>query len=107
MSIKFTCSCGKRLRARDEMAGKRTPCPRCGMPVGIPFLQGHPGGSLAHMTPAERARHQTRTRSADSELQGHAPTAGRASSGAVLDPAAERKLTLSEELFPQPLDPSL
>jgi len=57
MSIKFTCSCGKRLRARDEMARRRSFCPRCGQPVGIPSLEPtHPGTAPAPMTPAERVR---------------------------------------------------
>jgi hypothetical protein len=36
MTIKFVCSCGKRLRARDELAARRLACPRCGKPVGVP-----------------------------------------------------------------------
>jgi hypothetical protein len=57
MSIKFVCACGKRLKARDEMAGKRIPCPRCGNPVGVPSLDPD---KPAPMTPAERLRHQAR-----------------------------------------------
>jgi predicted RNA-binding Zn-ribbon protein involved in translation (DUF1610 family) len=30
MAIKVTCSCGKKLRARDEAAGKKAKCPTCG-----------------------------------------------------------------------------
>jgi len=57
MSIKFICSCGKHLRARDEMAARRSVCPRCGAPVGIPSLQPtHPGTFAAPMTPQERHR---------------------------------------------------
>jgi hypothetical protein len=53
MSIKFVCYCGKRLKARDDMAGKRIPCPRCGNPIGVPSLDpNHP----TPMTPAERLR---------------------------------------------------
>src|SRR5262249_51532561 len=36
MSIRFVCRCGKHLRARNEMAARRSVCPRCGSPVGIP-----------------------------------------------------------------------
>lgn len=37
MPISFTCSdCGKRLKARDELAGKQLPCPNCGRKVQIP-----------------------------------------------------------------------
>lgn len=57
MAIKFVCSCGKRLRARDEMAARRAMCPRCGAPVGVPALRPtHPGTAAAPMTPAERLR---------------------------------------------------
>jgi hypothetical protein len=57
MTIKFVCSCGKRLRARDEMAARRSMCPRCGAPVGVP--SGQPavrGATAGPMTPAERVR---------------------------------------------------
>src|SRR5579884_2248852 len=55
MSIKFVCICGKRLRAREEMAARRSVCPRCGRPVGIPSLKPtHRGGEARPLTPAER-----------------------------------------------------
>ncbi|HTU21712.1 MAG TPA: hypothetical protein VMG10_26985, partial [Gemmataceae bacterium] len=57
MSIKFVCSCGKHLRARDEMAARRSMCPRCGAPVGVPSLQPtHAGTMAAPLTPQERRR---------------------------------------------------
>ena len=57
MSIKFICSCGKHLRARDEMAARRSRCPRCGNPVGVPSLQPtHAGTQAAPLTPQERIR---------------------------------------------------
>lgn len=57
MSIKFICSCGKHLKARDEMARRRSVCPRCGQPVGIPSGEPtHPGTAAAPLTPAERLR---------------------------------------------------
>jgi hypothetical protein len=59
MSIKFICGCGKHLRAREEMAGRRTKCPACGRPVGIPFLRPtHPGGLIGPLSPAERVRNR-------------------------------------------------
>ena len=36
-SITFYCLCGKKLKARASSAGKRTQCPQCGEPVGIPI----------------------------------------------------------------------
>ncbi len=58
MAIKFICGCGKHLKARDEMAARRSVCPRCGAPVGIPSLQpSAPGAPLGPMTPDERRRH--------------------------------------------------
>ena len=57
MSIKFVCSCGKHLRARDEMAARRSMCPRCGAPVGVPSLRPtHAGTQAAPLTPQERRR---------------------------------------------------
>jgi hypothetical protein len=57
MSIQFVCICGKHLRAREEMAGRRSMCPACGAPVGIPLLQPtHRGATLGPMSPAERLR---------------------------------------------------
>jgi hypothetical protein len=57
MAIKFICSCGKRLRAREQMAARRSMCPRCGAPVGIPSLRPtHVGTRAAPLTPQERRR---------------------------------------------------
>jgi hypothetical protein len=36
MTIRFACECGKRLRAPNHMAGRRTKCPSCSFPVDIP-----------------------------------------------------------------------
>jgi hypothetical protein len=57
MSIKFVCPCGKRLKARDNMAARRIMCPRCGNPVGVP---SHDPTKSAPLTPAERLRVQAR-----------------------------------------------
>jgi hypothetical protein len=57
MSITFTCTCGKRMRARDEMAARRTMCPACGRPVGIP--SGQPtqrGAPVGPLSPDDRRR---------------------------------------------------
>ena len=36
MSIQVNCSCGRSLRAKDQLAGKRIKCPDCGAIVDIP-----------------------------------------------------------------------
>ena len=55
VSIKFVCRCGKHLRARDEMASRRSRCPRCGAPVGIPPLRPtHQGATLGPISLVER-----------------------------------------------------
>jgi hypothetical protein len=57
MTIKFVCTCGKHLKARDEMAARRSVCPRCGSPVGIPSLKPTHAGTMAPpLTPPERMR---------------------------------------------------
>jgi hypothetical protein len=58
MTIKFICTCGKHLKARDEMAARRSVCPRCGSPVGIPSLKPtHAGTVAAPMSPLERIQY--------------------------------------------------
>jgi hypothetical protein len=55
MAIKFFCKCGKKLKARDEMAGRRSMCPRCGSPVGIPSANPTQDGTkLGPMTVKDR-----------------------------------------------------
>lgn len=62
MKINFFCACGKRLRAREEMAGRRSMCPRCGAPVGVPARQPtHRGTESAPLSYAERVRRPSRT----------------------------------------------
>jgi hypothetical protein len=57
MTIKFICTCGKHLKARDDMAARRSVCPRCGSPVGIPSLKPtHTGTVAAPLSPDERRR---------------------------------------------------
>jgi hypothetical protein len=36
MPITITCACQKKLRVREELAGKRVKCPGCGKPVAVP-----------------------------------------------------------------------
>ncbi len=36
MSISFNCVCGKPLRSKEEMAGRKTKCPHCGAILTIP-----------------------------------------------------------------------
>ena len=38
MPIRFSCSaCGKKLRVKDEYAGRRSKCPACGWGIVVPF----------------------------------------------------------------------
>jgi RsiW-degrading membrane proteinase PrsW (M82 family) len=39
MPISVTCACGKKLKAPDSAAGKRSKCPACGQPVTVPTLE--------------------------------------------------------------------
>jgi hypothetical protein len=56
MSIKFVCSCGKHLRARDEMAARRSMCPACGAPVGVPSFEPSQRGGIAGPIVSTRPR---------------------------------------------------
>jgi len=46
-SLSFACSCGKQLRARAELAGKKVKCPGCGEPVQVPERR-HDGSAASH-----------------------------------------------------------
>src|SRR5579871_4911592 len=60
MPLSVTCSaCGKRLKAKDELAGKVLPCPNCKAKVAIPQLEDEVGRYLlqdeTHEEPASPA----------------------------------------------------
>jgi hypothetical protein len=101
MSIKFTCSCGKHLRARDEMAARRSMCPRCGKPVGIPSLRPtHAGTAVAPLTPLERLRHRRdteRTGSFSSRVE-DAPHSVSNAAGSPLKPTGKTKVRRRRQL---------
>lgn len=64
MAITFRCQCGKRLRVRDEHAGKRAKCPHCGKPVTVPNKQADDSADFDEAPPAaspERARPSARS----------------------------------------------
>jgi hypothetical protein len=58
--IIFQCACGNPLKAREELAGKRTKCPKCGAMLTIPggakttaataAASSHATASTGHMT---------------------------------------------------------
>lgn len=43
MPIRVKCQCGKQLAVKDELAGKRVKCPKCGGPLPIPQPQAAAG----------------------------------------------------------------
>src|SRR5262245_2308739 len=46
MAIRFTCACGKKLQARDDLVGRRMKCPDCDRVLTIP---GEPAaGDMGH-----------------------------------------------------------
>ncbi len=57
MRISFACQCGKRLSAREEDAGKRARCSRCGNVVQIPAP--HFPEVAAPAGPADRAAEES------------------------------------------------
>jgi len=40
--IEIACDCGKRIRVKDEHAGKKGKCPGCGNVVRIPMSEAKP-----------------------------------------------------------------
>ncbi len=52
--ITFVCKCGKSLRVKDELAGKRARCPACSQVVVVP--QGAAGGDSLNVAVDEAAQ---------------------------------------------------
>jgi hypothetical protein len=42
MVLSFSCECGQQLQAKEEYAGRRTRCPKCGRDVMIPSIETAP-----------------------------------------------------------------
>ena len=62
MSISLRCECGAALRAKEEQAGKRLKCPKCGKLVPVPASPAGPGGAAApRADPAPAASSQPET----------------------------------------------
>jgi hypothetical protein len=59
MSISFNCTCGKPLKSKEEMAGRKTKCPHCGAILTIPG------------TPARTATATATAARADSAISAH------------------------------------
>jgi RsiW-degrading membrane proteinase PrsW (M82 family) len=58
MPISFLCYCGKRLKAKDEWAGKRVKCPGCGTPLVIPEADDDDGRAYQVAPPPPRPPRQ-------------------------------------------------
>ena len=47
MGISVRCQCGRSVQAGEELAGKRTLCPRCGRPLPLPASRPEPAVSAS------------------------------------------------------------
>lgn len=59
MGIAWNCSCGLRLRAKEELAGRSARCPKCGSVVlvpGRPSVAGMTGGVCDRTAPKKGGR---------------------------------------------------
>jgi len=64
--IEFKCSqCGKQLRVKDEAAGKKGKCPRCGILLHVPHAKPEPAIETAPEQPPSIAKAETAVPSAN------------------------------------------
>ncbi len=75
MVVHFNCACGQQLEAREEFAGRKVRCPRCGQERTIPAT-GRPGGNKAEFPVATAVPAE------------HRPSPGNESDEWAHDPAA-------------------
>ena len=81
MSISVTCKCGKRLKAKDELAGKRVRCPGCGKAIVLSVSPDSKPNVQARSQTNNKAGSQARnTRTAGSNRRPHNPRLQRHSS---------------------------
>jgi hypothetical protein len=108
MSIQFVCICGKHLRAREEMAGRRSMCPACGAPVGIPLLQPtHRGATLGPLSPAELRRRNNSRPSPNVSRDGFPSSGGSAAPSPPPNGGRTRTTRTLEITFDGPIEPAL
>ena len=50
MPIKVACQCGQQFVAKDELAGKRVKCPKCGTALTIPQPGAGQGGAKQQLS---------------------------------------------------------
>lgn len=55
MAISFSCSCGKKINAKDEHAGKKGKCPQCGGMITVPMLAAAGAASRSAAKPRSAA----------------------------------------------------
>jgi hypothetical protein len=102
LSIKFICSCGKKLRAREAWASRRILCPKCGNPVGVPSLNRHHDGDLGPMTPQERLRYAQKRKQLGEALPPSEPETTTAAAPAQSSPRLVRMLSTRAQRPPDP-----
>ena len=59
MAITFACTCGKKLQAREEFAGRKMKCPKCGTVLQIPEAAPPAAKRASHPTPPPLAKKPT------------------------------------------------
>ncbi len=59
MSIEFSCECGRQVRVKPELAGKKIRCPGCGNPLRVP-AEGAADEPAAPATKSPPAQEETR-----------------------------------------------
>jgi WD40 repeat protein/serine/threonine protein kinase len=87
--ISFDCSsCGRRLKVRDERAGKRGKCPACGSKVQVPLLTS-PGSPSVDATPDGVSAHDAAAELVDADPDTLPPLPDEADGGAAGRPARD------------------
>jgi hypothetical protein len=73
MPISLSCSCGRAIRARDDLAGLRVKCPQCGAPLTVPSPERSEEGLIPLVDPwakATRRADETPKKPAEDEVIG-------------------------------------
>src|SRR5258707_12377633 len=69
MAILLTCSCGRKLKIKEEFAGQEGQCPACGATLMIPFPDQVPEVALAEPAPVAAVPESEPEQRSDQEVR--------------------------------------
>lgn len=86
MAIKVSCKCGKKISAKDQLAGRQVKCPACKKPLRIPKPEAEEEsyGDNEQPVQSRRTANPTGPGRSKSPMSGHKPSSSKPKSNLLL-----------------------